>query len=84
MNLDDLAAAGLHQADPFGDVQRLPVDVAVPGGVRTGREPHDVHPQPRRRLTGGDHVEPHVTGEHLRGALGARLPLLNLHQLLLT
>src|SRR6185312_1131854 len=36
MHLDDLAAAGLHQRDTGGDVQRLPDRVRVPGRVRAG------------------------------------------------
>ena len=39
----------------------------IPGRVRPRREPDDAHPQPRRRHSLSDDVEPHLANERLRG-----------------
>jgi len=70
-DLDDVAAAGLGQADAFGDVQGLAVDVPVPGGAGAGSEVDGVD------LAAGfgarcDDVEVDVAGEPVRGSLGRR------------
>ena len=74
-----LAAAGLHEADAVGDVQRLPQGVAVPRRSGAGREAHEVDAQARRRLAAGDDVEVHVAREELGGSLGGRQRGLELH-----
>src|SRR5207245_3736971 len=80
-NLDDLPAAGLHQADSFADVERLAQRVGMPGGAGAGSEVDRVDAHARRVFAPDDDVEPDIAGEHLRGAFDGRLLVHDFHWL---
>jgi hypothetical protein len=70
LDFDDVAAAGLHAGDALGDVQGLPIGVAVPGRASTRREPDDADDHALvLALWAGDDVEPHVASELFRRVL---------------
>src|SRR6266536_3517104 len=78
-DLDDLAAARLHQPTPLGHVQRLAAWMGVPGGAGARCEPDDVDAHAGVVFPPRDDVVPDVPGERLGRALDTRLPGLNLH-----
>src|SRR3954453_23997621 len=69
---DDVAAAGLGQADALGDVQGLAVGVPVPRGARPGGEVNRVDLAAGGGARGDD-VEGYDPGEPLRRPLNGRL-----------
>ena len=72
-DLGEGVVPGLHVSTAVRDVQRLPVRVAMPGGVRAGGEADERDAESRRRFACRDDVEPYISGEPLGRALGARL-----------
>src|SRR5215211_2627441 len=69
----DGAAAGLHQALAFGDVEGLADGVGVPGGAGRGGEPDGADPDAGGFLAAGDGVDEDVPGEPFGRAVGGRL-----------
>src|SRR5262245_46537039 len=78
-DLGDVAAAGLDEPSPLGDVQGLPDSVGMPCGAGGGTETDRADPDARGFLTPGDAVDPDISGEPIGRAFDGRLLGLDFH-----